>query len=102
MFKTTLKGLLGHKLRLLTTMAAIVVGVAFMAGTLVLTSTLNQAFRDVFAATSKGTDALVRSGQVITVQGNEQRQLIDTSVVETVKGTPGVDYAEGNISCACA
>ena len=39
MFKTTFRGLWSHKRRLVSTVIAIVLGVAFMAGTLVLTST---------------------------------------------------------------
>jgi putative ABC transport system permease protein len=40
MLKTTLRNILGHKLRLLTTGLAVALGVAFMAGTLVLTATV--------------------------------------------------------------
>jgi putative ABC transport system permease protein len=42
MFRTTIKSLVARKLRLLTTSVAVMLGVAFMAGTLVLTDTLDQ------------------------------------------------------------
>ena len=43
MFKIALEPLLEHKLRLITTVVAIVLGVGFMAGTFVLTDTLDTA-----------------------------------------------------------
>ncbi len=44
MFRTTLKNLAARKLRLLTTSLAVLLGVAFMAGTLVLTDTIGKTF----------------------------------------------------------
>ena len=41
MFETTIKSLLARKLRLLTTGLAVLIGVAFMAGTFVLTDTIS-------------------------------------------------------------
>ncbi len=41
MWKTTLKGLLAHKLRLALTAIAIVLGVTFITGTFILTDTLH-------------------------------------------------------------
>ena len=60
MFRTTLKNLAARKLRLLTTSIAVLLGVAFMAGTLVLTDTIGQTFDDLFADANAGTDAYVR------------------------------------------
>ena len=60
MFRTTLKNLAAHKLRLLTTSLAVLLGVAFMAGTLVLTDTIGKTFDDLFADANEGTDAFVR------------------------------------------
>ena len=44
MWKVTIKGLLAHKLRLVLTALAIVLGVTFIAGTFVLTDTLHNTF----------------------------------------------------------
>ena len=60
MFRTTLKNLAARKLRLLTTSLAVLLGVAFMAGTLVLTDTIGKTFDDLFADVNAGTDAYVR------------------------------------------
>ena len=48
MIRTTVRQLLERKLRLLTTGVAIVLGVAFMAGTLILTDTLERSFDVLF------------------------------------------------------
>lgn len=65
MLKTTIKGLLARKLRLFTTSFAVLIGVAFMAGTLVLTDTIDKTFDDLFATVSEGTDAQVRAEGVL-------------------------------------
>src|SRR3954447_4875072 len=69
MFRTTIKGLLGHKLRLGMTLLSIVIGVGFMAGTLVFTDTVAKTFDDLWSSTSKGTDAYVRSSSTVKAQG---------------------------------
>ena len=60
MFRTTLKNLAARKLRLLTTSIAVLLGVAFMAGTLVLTDTIGKTFDSLFANVNSGTSAFVR------------------------------------------
>ena len=54
------KGLLAHKLRLFATALAVTLGVAFIAGTLVLTDTINRTFDNLFGDVYAGTDAVVR------------------------------------------
>ena len=60
MFATTLRSIASHKLRLLGTALAIVLGVAFVTGTYVLTDTLRQAFDEVFAPITEGVDLTVQ------------------------------------------
>ena len=64
MFKLTLKELAGKKLRLITTALAVMLGVAFMAGTLVLTDTIGKSFDGLFAEAYSGMDAYVRGERV--------------------------------------
>ena len=52
MLNATLKGLLAHKLRLGMSAFAIILGVAFVAGTFVFTDTLNRSFTDLFRQTA--------------------------------------------------
>ena len=57
MFRIALKGALARRLRLALTAASIVIGVGFVAGTLVLTDTLNATFDQIFGNASKGMRA---------------------------------------------
>ncbi len=62
MFRATLKSLLAHKLRMGMSAFAIVLGVAFVAGTFVFTDTLNSSFTELFRQTAP--DVTVRPAQV--------------------------------------
>lgn len=61
MWRATLKSLLAKKVRLSLTALAVVLGVGFMAGTYVLTDTMNKAFDEVFSTATMNTDVVVRS-----------------------------------------
>ena len=50
MFRAAWKSLLGRKLRLLMSTFAIVLGVAFVAGSFVFTDTLSRSFTAIFAS----------------------------------------------------
>ncbi len=97
MFKTTLKSLFAHKLRLLASALAITLGVAFMTGTLVLSDTIQQTFNQLFAGVYQGTDAVVRS--TVTLDnpqgGPATRAEVPQSLVPRVASTPGVELALG-------
>ena len=56
MLNVTIKGLLAHKFRLAATALAVLLGVAFMAGTLVLTATIGSTFDGLYADINAGTD----------------------------------------------
>src|SRR6478609_10073142 len=51
MLKATIKSLLGRKLRLLMSTFAIVLGVAFVGGSLIFSDTLGRSFTALFAST---------------------------------------------------
>jgi putative ABC transport system permease protein len=90
MFRTTLRQLMERKLRLLTTGVAIALGVAFMAGTLILTDTLERSFGRLFADANAGRDAYVRS-DVVSPDG--QRSRLDAALLADVRAVPGVAAA---------
>jgi putative ABC transport system permease protein len=97
-WKVTLKGLAAHKLRFVLTALAVVLGVSFICGTLVLTATIQKTFDDLFADINRGTDAAVRSANVIKGDfGNDQRANVPGSLVAEVLQTPTVEAAVGNI-----
>lgn len=100
MFRTTLRSLWSHKRRLISTCIAVILGVAFMAGTLVLNSTISSVFDDLFADFGKGVDVVVRGDELFDsgAGSGTQRALLDDSVVAKVAAVPGVAVAEGSMS----
>ena len=97
MWKVTIRGLMAKKLRLLTTALAVMLGVAFMAGTLVLTDTMGKVFNDLFADVNRGTDAFVRGQTVFKSDFGDVRSRLPASLVTTVEGAQGVAAAEGSV-----
>src|SRR5437660_1590325 len=63
MFRMALKGALARKLRLALTAVSIILGVAFVSGTYVLTDTLNATFERLFGTAEAGVSAVVRGPQ---------------------------------------
>ena len=59
MIRFALKGLLGRKLRTALTAIAIVLGVAMVAGTFMLTDSIDQAFDTIFTDVRQGSNAVV-------------------------------------------
>src|SRR5262245_52557361 len=98
MLRLTLRGLAAHKFRLVATSLAVLLGVAFMSGSLVLTDTLARTFDDLFADVNRGTDAVVRSSQSIEAHlGPTARANIPEDLVEQVRDVRGVAEAEGSL-----
>ncbi|MGH2754569.1 MAG: ABC transporter permease [Actinomycetota bacterium] len=98
MFKATIRSLLGHKLRLMLTGLAVVLGVGFISGTYVLTDTMNAAFDDLFDSTTEGVDVFVRDASDFEAQFGGSREPIDESVLGTVQGVEGVELAVGSVT----
>lgn len=98
MLKLAVKSKLAKKLRLASTALAVVLGVAFLAGTLVFTDTIKRNFDDLFADVYAGTDAYVRSSTTVDLGfGQTARGRIDESLVDLVRSVPGVAAADGFI-----
>ena len=100
MLTSTLRGMFAHKLRLVLTMASIALGVAFLAGTLILTSTMGLAFEQLFGKVSAGTDAVVRTEAPYTATEGvgTSRGPIAASVLADVQKVDGVSAAEGSVT----
>ncbi|HWJ62864.1 MAG TPA: ABC transporter permease, partial [Acidimicrobiales bacterium] len=98
MFRHTLRSLWSHKRRLISTCVAVILGVAFMAGTLVLSATVNHVFDDLFGDLGKNVDAVVRGDVLFESDfGGAQRGLLDESIVKEVEGVDGVSAAVGSM-----
>ncbi|NJC83256.1 ABC transporter permease [Planosporangium mesophilum] len=99
MFGLTLKGLLARKVRLLLTAVSVMLGVAFVTGSLVLTDTVNAAFDQLYAGLTKGTDVSVRSKAAFTdtaTMGSPKP--FDAKVVDQIRKVDGVAAAEGSLT----
>ena len=59
MLSLVLRGFVQRKLRVLLTAIAIALGVALMAGTYILTDTINQSFAGIFKTANSGNDAVI-------------------------------------------
>ena len=102
MTRVALKGLLGRKLRASLTAIAVVIGVAMVSGTYVLTDTIRAAFSTVFTQAYKHADAVVTGRSAI---GNEngsdsrgQAPSLRASLLARVRALPDVDQASGSIA----
>lgn len=98
MWRVALRGLASHKLRLALTALAVVLGVGFVAGTFVLTDTINSTFTDLFRQTTRGIDVAVRTKATFTSASNEQRAPMPAGVLDRITAIPGVAAAEGTVS----
>jgi putative ABC transport system permease protein len=94
-----LRGLLGRKLRAVLTGIAIVLGVAMISGTYILTDTIDRAFSNLFSQSYAGTDAVVQGeGPDISIDGTAApNPPVPASLLETVRGVPEVELASGGI-----
>ena len=94
MRRVALRGLLGRKLRSVLTALAIVIGVAMVSGTFVLTDTIDRAFHAVFTASYAQTDAVV-SGKKLVDWSTSGNATVSPSLLAKVRGLPEVGQAAG-------
>ena len=102
MLRAALRSLLQHKLRLSLTLLAVVVGVAFVAGTYIFTDSLKRSFDALFTAPQP--DVTVSVDSAIAGQGTggggggpstDQAPTLPESLVRTISGVDGVAAAYG-------
>ena len=97
MTKVALRGLLSRKLRSVLTGFAVVIGVAFVVGTLVFTDTIDESFKNLFERTSQGVDVSVEARQAVKSDFSVPPTM-PADTLEKVKAVPGVEKAEGGVS----
>ena len=97
MTKVALKGLLGRKLRTVLTAVAIVLGVAMVSGTYVLTDSIKKGFDSIFTAAYSTADAVI-TGK--TAFGGSQviAPSLPASVIQKVRALPDTERAVGGVS----
>jgi len=98
MIRVALKGLLGRKLRAALTAFAIVLGVAMISGSLVLTDTVGKSFDGVYSQSYKASDAVVSTKDAISAgDGDAEAPAFSARALAQARNVPGVAAAQGSI-----
>ena len=90
MFKVSAKGMWAHKRRLFGTVFAVVLGVAFLAGTLVLGDTMRAGIDTAFTEANAGIDGVRYAATPRSAPMTPRRGLIGASLAGTVAKVDGV------------
>src|SRR5436305_13101944 len=96
MRRVTVRGLMARKLRLALTALAVVLGVTFVTGTLVLSDTLNRTFDNLVGTAYQHVSFQIRgkaafgSASSAAVNGAAYRAPIPQSIATAVRRVPGV------------
>jgi putative ABC transport system permease protein len=90
MLRIAVSDMWSHKRRLVGSMIAVVLGVAFLSGTLLLGDTLKANFDKLFTTANGSTDVILRGSTQIGSDINQSRSGVPASLVATAQATPGV------------
>ncbi|WP_435604668.1 ABC transporter permease [Streptomyces sp. bgisy130] len=92
MLRTALRNVLAHKARLLMTALAVLLGVAFVSGTLVFGDSVAGAFDNAAAKNLKGVAASVQANGASGPGGSEGKPItgLDTELARKIRALPGV------------
>jgi putative ABC transport system permease protein len=99
----SLRGLMSRKLRSVLTAVAIVLGVALVSGTYVLTDSITKAFDSIFQTVYRGTDATITGRNAIDTNasdsgGGANTPSFDQALLARVRGLPDVKAAIGGVA----
>ena len=96
MTSLALKSLWARKVRALLTIFAVFLGVAFVAGSYILTDTIFAAFDEIFSESLSGTSVVVTAQNPVE-QENGEVPTVSAALLPRVQKTPGVKAAAGAI-----
>ncbi|GAA0728458.1 ABC transporter permease [Dactylosporangium roseum] len=96
MLRIALRNVLAHKARLTMTILAVLLGVAFVAGTLVFTDSISEAYRS--SAEKSFTSVDVRLRPARSPAGPDTGRLLDHALLDRAAALPGVASAKGVVS----
>ncbi|MEV8018262.1 FtsX-like permease family protein [Streptomyces sp. NPDC086554] len=97
MFRTALRNVLAHKARLLMTVLAVMLGVAFVSGTLVFTDTFGNAYKNKSAKSFDHVSVAIQPVGGSDDETKQQPRLTDSLLAKT-KELPGAESAIGGVS----
>ncbi|MGZ5374916.1 MAG: ABC transporter permease [Solirubrobacterales bacterium] len=94
MIKVSLRGMTARKLRSVLTAIAVLLGVAMISGTYVLTDEIRDAFQKIVETGNQGVDAILTPETEFSSSFSQEEQL-PASLVGQVRRLPGVEAAAG-------
>jgi putative ABC transport system permease protein len=97
MRRLVLRGFAQRKLRVALTAVAIALGVALMAGTYILTDTINQSFAGIFKTAAKGDSVVVSPSEALGNRTQTETSPITEQMLARVRSTSGVAQVAGGI-----
>ncbi|HZV75020.1 MAG TPA: FtsX-like permease family protein [Conexibacter sp.] len=97
MLGLSLRGMTTRKLRTALTAFAVVLGVALVSGTYLLTDTIDSTFNQVFQTANKGVDVAVTPKQRFGTEQNATPAPLGSAVLDKVRQAPGVALASGSV-----
>ena len=97
MIRVALKGLLGRKVRLVLTSLAIVLGVAMVSGTYVLTDTINAGISSLFGVAYQNSDAVVSGKAAFGSTATLQEPAFPASTLTRIEQLSDVGAAGGDV-----
>jgi putative ABC transport system permease protein len=98
MTRLALRGLAARKLRTALSAVAVVLGVAMVVGTYVLTDQITAAFEDLSAESVEGIDVVVTPEESFTASFASEAPTLDASLANRVRDVDGVASAEGQLT----
>lgn len=99
LFRLSLRNLLAHKIRFVMTSFAVVLGVSFVVGSLVVTDTVRKSFDTLFAEINQGIDLEVRAESAFADDpGEGDREPVPADLVAQIAAVDDVAVVEGGLS----
>ncbi|MFI2237658.1 ABC transporter permease [Streptomyces chrestomyceticus] len=102
MFRTALRNVLAHKARLMMTALAVLLGVAFVSGTLVFSDTVGEAVKKASAKSFKDVAVSVQAtsgdGPPIPEDGKNRTTLLTDQLADQIRSLPGVAAVHADVS----
>ena len=96
MLRLAFRGIASRKLRAATTMLAVFLGVTLMAGSYVLTDTINDSFDQIFASSYEGIDVVVTPKETVE-QDEREPPAFSQALLERVRKLPQVEDAAPSV-----
>ncbi len=97
MLALSLRGIRMRKLRTALTAFAVVLGIALVSGTYLLTDTIDSTFDQVFQTANKGVDVVVSPKRLFGTDENATPPPLKTAVLQRVQQAPHVALASGSV-----